>query len=262
MGNCELVVKAIASNVPGTDASLSMVRLAEKNIQSCDACYKCLSGNCPHKDDFGAVLSAILDADAVIVAAPTYVRGPHSSLQRLLDRGLQFWRHVKDLRDKPAVGVAVAGGVDGEGHALLGVENFLRGVGLVVKGRAVIHAALPGEVLLSESAERTIQALAADLLSPERRPPNDSTCTVCGGSYFDFRGGNRVYCLLCGARGEVIAGDGVASFRTVPRPRGWQAGEESMNAHVKWLREMREKFLRERDRLKEAARRYEGGDFI
>ena len=35
-----------------------------------------------------------------------------------------------------------------------------------------------------------------------------------------------------------------------------------MNAHVEWLREMREKFVRERDRLKEAARRYEGGEFI
>jgi hypothetical protein len=60
----------------------------------------------------------------------------------------------------------------------------------------------------------------------------------------------------------VIANDGNASFATVPRPTDWQAGEESMNAHVEWLRVMREKFLRERDRLKEAARRYEGGEFI
>jgi len=35
-----------------------------------------------------------------------------------------------------------------------------------------------------------------------------------------------------------------------------------MNAHVEWLREMREKFLRERDLLKEAARPYRGGEFI
>jgi len=261
MGNCELVVKAVASIVPG-GASLRMVRLADKNIQPCNACYKCLSGDCPLKDDFGVVLSAILDADGVIVAAPTYVRGPHSSIQRFLDRGLQFWRHMKALRDKPAVAVAVAGGVDGEGHALLGVENFLRGMGLAVKGRAVINASLPGEVLLSEEAGRTLQTLAADLFSSSVRPPNDATCTVCGGSYFDFRGGNRVYCLLCGARGEVIAGNGKASFLTVPRPHGWQGGEESMNAHVEWLREMREKFLRERDLLKEAARPYRGGEFI
>jgi multimeric flavodoxin WrbA len=260
MGNCELVVKAIASNVAG--ASLRMVRLADKDIQPCRACYKCLSGDCPLRDDFGAGLAAILDADAVIVAAPTYVRGPHSSLQRFLDRGLQFWRHGKVLREKPAVGVAVAGGVDGEGHALLGVENFLRGTGLSVKGRAVIHAALPGEALLSEAAGRAIQGLAEDLFSPSAPPPDDSTCTVCGGSYFDFRGGNRVYCLLCGARGEVVAGNGEASIRTVPRPRSWQAGEESLNAHVEWLREMRAKFLRERERLKEVSSRYEGGEFL
>ena len=248
MGNCELVVKAIASSVPG-GASLRMVRLADKNIQPCNACYKCLSGDCPLKDDFSAVLSAILDADAVIVAAPTYVKGPHSSLQRFLDRGLQFPKHANALRGKPAIAVAVAGGVDGEGHALLGVENFLRGMGLAVKGRAVIHAALPGEALLSEAAGRSIRSLAADLVSPDVHPPDGSTCTVCGGSYFEFRGGNRVYCLLCGARGEVTAGNGVASFRTDPRPHDWQAGEASMNAHVERLREVREKFLLVRDRL-------------
>ncbi|MFZ2223440.1 MAG: flavodoxin family protein [Candidatus Deferrimicrobium sp.] len=260
MGNCELIVKAIAEKVP-PPARLRIVRLAGKEIRPCKACYRCLSGDCPIEDDFGAVLAAIVSADALIVAAPTYLRGPNSSLQRFLDRGLQFWKHVDALDGKPAVAVAVAGVRDGEGHALLGVENFLRGMGMSVKGRAVIRAALPGEALLSEEAMSSAALLAEALVDPVPRPAASPSCTECGGTYFEFRGGDRVYCLLCGAGGSVLVEDGRVRLRTVPPAHGWR-GDASMHAHGEWLREMRERYLRERTRLKEAALRYAGGEFI
>lgn len=260
MGNCELIVKAIAEMIP-PPVRLRIVRLSGKEVRPCKACYRCLSGDCPIEDDFGTVLAAIVSADALIVAAPTYLRGPHSSLQRFLDRGLQFWKHVDALDGKPAVAVAVAGVRDGEGHALLGVENFLRGMGMSVKGRSVIRAALPGEALLSEEAMASAAALAEALIDPVPRPAASPSCTECGGTYFEFRGGDRVYCLLCGARGSVHVEDGRVLLRTVPPAHGWR-GDASMHAHGEWLREMRERYLRERTRLKEAALRYAGGEFI
>lgn len=260
MGNCELIVKAIAEKVP-SPVRLRIVRLAGKEIRPCKACYRCLSGDCPIQDDFGTVLAAIVSADALIVAAPTYLRGPNSSLQRFLDRGLQFWKHVDALDGKPAVAVAVAGVRDGEGHTLLAVENFLRGMGMAVKGRAVIRAALPGEALLSEEAMAAAAELAEALVDPVPRSPASPSCTECGGTYFEFRGGDRVYCLLCGAGGSVLAEDGRVLLRTVPPAHSWR-GDASMRAHGEWLREMRERYLRERTRLKEAAHRYAGGDFI
>ena len=143
MGNCELMVKEIAAGLPER-AKLSMVRLVEKDIRPCKACYRCLTGDCPQQDDFSGVLRAIMEADAVVVAAPAYLRGTHSSLQRFLDRGLQAYRHVDALYGKPAVAVATAGVEDGEGSALLGVENFIRQLGLSLKGRAVVRATFPG----------------------------------------------------------------------------------------------------------------------
>jgi hypothetical protein len=158
--------------------------------------------------------------------------------------------------------VATAGIVGGEGHALLGVENFLRGMGMAVRGRAVVHAALPGEALLSGAAMASAAALSAALCAPAGEPPEEPGCTACGGRYFEFRGGSRVYCLLCGATGDVTPReDGRFSLATVPPAHGWQ-GREAMRSHGEWLKEMRERYLRERDRLKEVTRRYAGGDFI
>jgi hypothetical protein len=150
---------------------------------------------------------------------------------------------------------------DGEWHTLLGVENFLHGMGMGVKGRAVIRAALPGEALLSEEAMASAAALAEALVDPVPRPAASPSCTECGGTYFEFRGGDRVYCLLCGAGGVVLAEDGRVRLRTIPPAHSWR-GDASMRAHGEWLREMRERYLRERSRLKEAALRYAGGEFI
>lgn len=260
MGNCELLVKAIAAQVPG-GASLAMVRLADKDIRPCRACYRCLEGECPHGDDFRPVLDAVLSADGVVVAAPAYLRGAHSSLQRFLDRGLQFWSHVDGLSAKPAVAVAAAGVRDGEGYALLGVENFVRAMGMTLKDRAVVHAALPGEALLSAEGRTAASRLAAALFAPEAAKPAGPCCTECGGTYFEFRGENRIYCLSCGATGTVCADGPALRAETRPPAHSWR-GREAMKAHGAWLKGMRERFLRERDRLKAAAAPYRGGDFL
>jgi multimeric flavodoxin WrbA len=260
MGNCELTVKEIAARLP-EPAELSMVRLVEKDIQPCKACYRCLTGDCPHRDDFGAVLDAIVSADGVVVAAPAYLLGAHSSLQRFLDRGLQFFRRIEALSGKPAVGVALAGVRDGEGASLLGVENFIRGMGMEVKGRAVIHAALPGEALLSEEGKAAAGRLAVSLFAPGARPPENPACTQCGGTYFEFRGGDRVYCLLCGAGGTVSAGGDGVRVSTAAPAHSWR-GPEARKTHGEWLIGMKEKYRRDRERLRSAAASRAGGNFI
>lgn len=260
MGNCELLVKEIAARLPEA-AALRMVRLPEKDIRPCKACYRCLTGECPLKDDFGPVLAALLAADGVIVAAPAYLHGTHSSIQRFLDRGLHFWRHVDALAGKPAVAVATAGMEDGEGFALMGVENFVRASGMALKGRALVKAALPGEALLSEEGMAAASRLAAALFGPGEPRNEGPGCTQCGGTYFEFRGANRVYCLMCGGSGAVFA-DGVAARIETRPPRHTWRGPEAMKAHGEWLIGMKEKYRRERERLKSLARDRAGGEFI
>ena len=259
-GNCELLVKEIAARLP-EPAALRMVRLVEKDIRPCRACYRCLTGDCPIDDGFGAVLAALLAADAVIVAAPAYLHGTHSSIQRFLDRGLHFWRHVDALAGKPAVAVATAGMEDGEGFALMGVENFVRVSGMTLMGRALVRAALPGEALISEEGRAVAARLAAALFAPAAPRPEGPACTECGGTYFEFRGGNRVYCLMCGGSGTVSADGGAVRIETRPPAHTWR-GPEAMKAHGLWLIGMKEKYRREREALKGVARSRAGGEFI
>src|SRR3970040_2465593 len=108
--------------------------------------------------------------------------GARSCLQRFLDRGLQFFRRIDALSGKPAVGAALAGVMDGEGSSLLGGENFIRGMGMERKGRAVVPAALPGEAILSEEGRAAAGRLSAALFAAPR-PPEIPSCTRCAGAY-------------------------------------------------------------------------------
>ncbi|MBI5905696.1 MAG: flavodoxin family protein [Deltaproteobacteria bacterium] len=260
MGNCELMVKEIAAALPGSP-KLSMVRLVEKDIRPCRACYRCLTGDCPHQDDFAGVLRAIMAADAVIVAAPAYLRGTHSSVQRFLDRGLQAYRHVDALYGKPAVAVAAAGVQDGEGSALLGLENFIRQLGMSLKGRAVVRATYPGDAVVLEECRGAARRLAAALVSPGEYVPGGISCPECKGTYFEFRGVDGVYCLSCGGTGTLSVGAGGIRASIGPPAHSWRT-KEDMAAHGRWLVEQRDEFLRRRDRLKEAVKPYLGGDFV
>jgi len=260
LGNCELIVKEIAARLP-EPARLSMVRLVEKDIRPCKACYRCLTGDCPHQDDFKGVFRAILEADAVIVAAPAYLRGTHSCLQRFLDRGLQAYRHVEVLHGKPAVAVATAGVEDGEGSALLGVENFIRQLGLSLKGRAVVRAAFPGEAIVSEEGRNVARRLAAALVSPDDYVPEGVSCPQCKGTYFEFRGTSAIYCLSCGGTGTLSADGGIVRPAIRPPAHSWRT-KEDMASHGKWLIRQREEFLRRREQLKEVVRPYLGGEFL
>jgi hypothetical protein len=130
-----------------------------------------------------------------------------------------------------------------------------------VKGRAVVHAALPGEALLSEEGKTAAGRLAVALFAKGARPSEIPSCTQCAGTYVEFRGGNRVYCLLCGASGTLSFGeDGIRIATTAPE-HSWR-GPESRKTHGEWLVGMKEKYRRDRERLKSIARSYAGGTFI
>jgi len=202
-----------------------------------------------------------MEADAVIVAAPAYLRGTHSCLQRFLDRGLQAYRHVDALYGKPAVAVATAGVADGEGSALLGVENFVRQLGLTLKGRAVVRATFPGDAVVFADGRSAALRLAAALVSPEDYAPRCVSCPECKGTYFEFRGMSAVYCLSCGGTGTLYVDGGIIRPAIGPPAHSWRK-KEDMASHGKWLIGQREEFLRQRERLKEAVKPYLGGEFI
>lgn len=71
------------------EAGHSIVRFdsAFKNVHPCIACNKCgMNGECVFKDDFEFVKSNIVDADAVVFAAPMYYFGISAQIKAVIDR--------------------------------------------------------------------------------------------------------------------------------------------------------------------------------
>jgi multimeric flavodoxin WrbA len=255
LGNCEIMVKEISRHI-SEPHELQLLRLPAFNISPCKACYACLFGEkCVQNDDFSLVLEAVIQADAIIVAAPTYLLGANSCLKRFLDRGLAFYNHVEKLWGKPAVGVSIAGKEGMEGATKLNVDSFMKLLLTEIKGHEIIFGALPGEIFLNEENKRRAAALAKILFGKamERRGP---CCPLCGGASFRFLGGDNVRCLLCSGPGRIERTNGEIVFEIIPAPHVLFLNKEAVFAHAEWLRQMKDRFIQNKIALKEICTRY------
>jgi multimeric flavodoxin WrbA len=257
-GNCELFTKEVFRNLQG-GWKLRLMRLPELDIRPCRACYQCLFGEmkCPQEDDFQVALEALVQADAWVVAAPTYFLGANSSLKRFLDRGLSFYAHLDHLWGKPAVGIAIAGINGMEGYTKLGVDSFIRLALGDHRGSAVVYGALPGEIFLENVGKRAAADLAKVLLGGKAAAANECpTCPRCGGDTFRFLSENNVRCMLCSSSGSFSMAAGRVHFDMTAGAHDLFLSYESARKHAEWLRGMKEKFLERRKELKNITRDY------
>jgi multimeric flavodoxin WrbA len=255
-GNCEIMIKEISRHLT-VPHDLQLLRLVDFNIKPCRGCYRCLpeGETCVLDDDLKIVLAAMEDADALIVAAPTYFLAANASLKRLLDRGLAFYNHSKRLWDKPAVGIGIAGIEGKEGYTLLCIQSFLKLILAQDKGSRIIYGALPGEIFMDEKNKTIAAQMAADLFEPVAQKSTPS-CPVCGGDTFRFLGGNGVRCMLCSVSGTVELSSGTPVFEMNTDEHVFFAGKDAALRHRDWLLGMKADFISKKDRLKQISAAY------
>jgi multimeric flavodoxin WrbA len=257
-GNSELFIKELYLQL-STGWELRLIRLPEMDIRPCKACYQCLFGEeqCPQNDDFAMVLENLVNSDAYVVAAPTYLLGANSSLKRFLDRGMSFYAHIDQLWGKPAVGVAIAG-VDGmEGYTKLNVESFIKLTLGDLRGSGVVYGALPGEIFLQPGGQETARRLAQALTGGrEKANPSAPACPICGGDTFRFLPDGGVRCMLCSSAGSYVCQAGQLQIETQPGEHPLFLSSQAAKRHAAWLRDMKEQFLARRQELKEVTAKY------
>jgi len=251
LGNCEIMVKEIGRQITAPH-EMRLLRLTEFNLLPCRGCYACLfkEEKCVQPDDFQRVLDAVLEADALIVAAPTYFLGANASLKRLLDRGLAFYAHIDKLWGKPAVGVAIAGIPGKEGYTLLGIQNFLKMTLTEIKQTRICYGALPGEVFLTPQNKAAAADLAAALFAPAPRKEGP-VCPLCGGDTFRFLGKDRVLCQLCSNPGTIRMETGGPVFKIHKSGHALFLSKEEALHHKAWLLQMKARYLEQKEKLKE-----------
>ncbi len=243
LGNCEVFVKEIFRHVPA-ESKLSLIRLPGLNIASCRGCYACIMGQpCPTTDHMGFLKAQILQADALLIAAPVYFLGAHSIIKRILDRGFLFYEDAERNQRKPCILVSVYG-IEGKMGVAPQAMRALAGVlCLDVKACVSLKAALPGEVVSDPRHLELAQELGQTLFSENRRKTLGG-CPYCGCEIVRLRG-RQLICTLC--HGSFRLDE---RARAIKLKRGWEVGTvKFVREHTAWLKGMKDRYQADRKGL-------------
>jgi len=256
LGNCEIMVKEISRQI-SIPHELKLLRLQDFKILPCRGCYQCLykTEQCVIEDDLASVVKAIVDADALIVSAPTYFLGINSCIKQFLDRGLSLLAHIEKLWHKPAVGVVIAGIEGKEGYSLLGIQSFLKLILAENKQSRIVYGALPGEVFMNPDNKQTAAELAYALFEPCVKKKG-ACCPLCGGDTFRFIEHNRVRCMLCSNAGIITLQDNAPAFEINKSDHELFLSKEEAVKHKEWLLGMKSRFVQQKKALKEITKSY------
>ena len=96
-GNSDILCDEFAKGARKAGHTVEKIRVAEKNIGYCRACYACKdTGVCVIKDDMADIMQKIIDADVLVLASPVYFYSIDAQLKTLIDRTVARWTEVAD----------------------------------------------------------------------------------------------------------------------------------------------------------------------
>lgn len=97
-GNSDILCDEFAKGATEAGHNVEKIRVSEKNIHPCIACYHCSknSGACVFKDDMAEILQKMIDADVLVLASPVYFYSIDAQLKAVIDRTVARWLEVKN----------------------------------------------------------------------------------------------------------------------------------------------------------------------
>ena len=153
-GNSDILCDEFARGAAEAGNHVEKIRVSEKNIGFCRACYACRgTGVCAIKDDMAEVLRKMIDADVLVLASPVYFYSIDAQLKALIDRTVARWLEVKNKEfyyivtaadsEKEAAETTLAcfrGYADCVGGAI--EKSVIYGMGVYEKGKVKDTAAM------------------------------------------------------------------------------------------------------------------------
>lgn len=96
-GNSDILCDEFKRGAKDAGHDAEKIRIAEKNVGYCRACYACKgTGICAIKDDMAEILQKMIDADVIVLSSPVYFYSIDAQLKALIDRTVARWLEVKD----------------------------------------------------------------------------------------------------------------------------------------------------------------------
>lgn len=96
-GNSDLLCDEFAKGAKAAGNDVEKIRIAEKQIGYCRACYACKTNRrCVIQDDMAELLQKMIDADVLVLASPVYFYSIDAQLKTVIDRTVARWLEVKN----------------------------------------------------------------------------------------------------------------------------------------------------------------------
>lgn len=135
-GNTSFLVQQVLSALQDTEIKTDILYLSDYDVEECDGCDLCIrEKRCPKEDDMPAIEARLLEADCIILGAPSYFGQVPSVMKTFMDRSRLMKMQNYKLKNKWCSVITHAGLRNG-GQELVGLAlmNFALGQGMVVFG--------------------------------------------------------------------------------------------------------------------------------
>ena len=95
-GNSDVLCDEFLKGAAEAGHTTRKIRLAEKKIAPCLACYGCRENHvCVRNDDMAEVLGAMKEADVIVLASPVYFYSICAQMKTMIDRCMADYRAIK-----------------------------------------------------------------------------------------------------------------------------------------------------------------------
>ena len=96
-GNSDILCDEFMRGAAEAGNQVEKVRVAEKKIGYCSACYFCRgTGICAKKDDMAEILQKMIDSDVIVLSSPVYFYSISAQLKTVIDRTVARWTEIKN----------------------------------------------------------------------------------------------------------------------------------------------------------------------
>jgi multimeric flavodoxin WrbA len=94
-GNSDILCDEFAKGAKESGNKVAKIRIADKKIGYCTACYACQEDHrCVIEDDVAAILKKMLAADVIVFASPVYFYSVSAQLKALFDRSVAYYPNI------------------------------------------------------------------------------------------------------------------------------------------------------------------------
>lgn len=147
-GNSDILCDEFEKGASEAGHLVEKIRLQEKKIGYCMACYYCRNTKeCVQKDDMTEIIAKLIGADVIVLATPVYFYSMDGQLKTMIDRVLPRYTEVAN-KDFYFIATAAAGrramertmdSMRGFTDCLPGadVKNMIYGEGTYQKGEVI-----------------------------------------------------------------------------------------------------------------------------